>query len=66
MYPTPKQLLDDVVISLIKQSLLATTLNNQQIADKFGFSDQSAFGQYFKRCTKLSPSEFRKRLNSSE
>lgn len=56
---TPKQLIDDVIVSLIKQSLLTTTLNNQQIADKFGFSDQSAFGQYFKRCTKLSPSEFR-------
>ena len=58
---TPKQLIDDVVVSLIKQSLLTTTLNNQQIADKFGFPDQSAFGQYFKRCTKLSPSEFRER-----
>ena len=58
---TPKQLIDDVIISLVKQSLLTTTLNNQQISDKFGFSDQSAFGQYFKRCTKQSPSEFRQR-----
>lgn len=58
---TPKQLIDDVVISLVKQSLLTENLNNQQISDKFGFSDQSAFGQYFKRCTKQSPSEFRQR-----
>jgi AraC-like DNA-binding protein len=58
---SPKQLIDDVIVSLIKQSLLTTTLNNQQLSDKFGFSDQSAFGQYFKRCTKMSPSEFREK-----
>lgn len=56
---TPKQLIDDMVISLIKQMLLSTSLNNQQISDKFGFSDQSAFGQFFKRCVGISPSEFR-------
>lgn len=56
---TPKQLIDDMVISLIKQTLLTTSLNNQQISDKFGFSDQSAFGQYFKRCVGISPWSFR-------
>ncbi|MDD4141913.1 MAG: helix-turn-helix domain-containing protein [Bacteroidales bacterium] len=58
---TPKQLIDDVVVSLIKQLILTTSQNNQQISDQFSFPDQSAFGQYFKRCTKLSPSEFRER-----
>ncbi len=56
---TPKQLIDDMVISLIKQMLLTTSLNNQQISNKFGFSDQSAFGQYFKRCVGISPFVFR-------
>lgn len=56
---TPKQLIDDVVISLIKQQLLTTNLNNQEIADKFNFPDQSSFGQYFKRCAGMSPSAFR-------
>lgn len=56
---TPKLLIDDMVISLIKQMLLTTSLNNQQIADKFGFSDQSAFAQYFKRCVGMSPFVFR-------
>lgn len=56
---TPKQLIDDVIVSLIKQLLLTTSLNNQQISDKFNLSGQSAFGQYFKRCTGLSPAAFR-------
>ena len=60
-HSTPKQLIDSVVISLVKKLLSTTSLNNQQISDKFGFSDQSAFGQYFKRCTKISPSKFRER-----
>ncbi len=60
-YITPKQLIDDMVISLIKHMLLTTSLNNQQISNKFGFSDQSAFGQYFKRCVGISPFVFRDR-----
>lgn len=56
---TPKQLIDDVVVSLIKQLLLIGEINNQQIADRFNFPDQSSFGQYFRRCTGMSPSNFR-------
>lgn len=56
---TPKQLIDEVIVSLVKQLLLTTSLDNQQISDKFNFPDQSAFGQYFKRCEGLSPSAFR-------
>lgn len=56
---TPKQLIDDVVISLIKQLLLTTSLDCQQISDRFNFPDQSAFGQYFKRCTGHSTTTFR-------
>lgn len=56
---TPKQFIDDVVISSVKRLLLTTTLSNQQIADRFNFPDQSSFGQYFKRCTGISPSAFR-------
>lgn len=56
---TPKRLIDNVVISLIKKQIVTTSLNNQQLSDKFNFSDQSAFGQFFKRCAGVSPSEFR-------
>ena len=33
----------------------------REINDRFAFPDQSAFGQYFKRHTGLSLTEFRKR-----
>lgn len=58
---TPKEILDDFVVGYIQHMLLTTDLNFQQLADRFAFPDQSAFGQYFKRHTGLSLSEFRKR-----
>ncbi|NDV97594.1 AraC family transcriptional regulator [Dysgonomonas sp. 521] len=65
LHITPKQVIDDVVVSMIKQMLLTTTLNNQEIAYKFNFPDQSSFGQYFRRCTGMSPIAFKnKHINS--
>lgn len=56
---TPKELVDYYVIAAAKKMLLTTILTNQQIADRLNFSDQSAFGQYFKRNVGVSPAEFR-------
>lgn len=56
---TPKEILDDFVVGDIQHMLLTTDMNFQQLADRFDFPDQSAFGQYFKRHTGLSPSKFR-------
>ena len=56
---TPKEILDDFVVGDIQHMLLTTELTFQQLADRFDFPDQSAFGQYFKRHTGLSPSKFR-------
>lgn len=56
---TPKQLIDYYVIAAAKKLLLTTIYTNQQIADKLNFSDQSAFGQYFKRNVNMSPTEYR-------
>ncbi len=57
---TPKKIIDSTLIAVIKNMLLVSSFNNQQIAEKFNFSDQSAFGQYFKRCEGLSPSAYKK------
>lgn len=58
---TPKELIHQFLIGAIKNALLTSELSNQQIADRLGFPDQSAFGQFFKRQEGISPSEFRKR-----
>lgn len=58
---TPKEIIDDFVVGDIQHMLLTTDMNFQQLADRFAFPDQSAFGQYFKRHTDLSLTEFRKK-----
>ena len=58
---TPKDLINEFLIGQIKNALLTTEMTHQQIADRFGFPDQSAFGQFFKRQEGMSPSEFRQR-----
>lgn len=57
---TPKEVIDSILIAVIKNMLLVSNLNNQQIAEKLNFCDQSAFGQYFKRCEGVSLTVFRK------
>lgn len=58
---TPKEIIDDFVVGDIQHMLLTTDMNFQQLADRFAFPDQSAFGQYFKRHTGQSLTEFRKK-----
>jgi len=58
---TPKDLINQSLIGEIKNALLTSEMTHQQIADRFGFPDQSAFGQFFKRQEGISPSEFRKK-----
>lgn len=56
---TPKQMIDYYMIALIKKIILTTSWTFQQIADKLNFTDQSAMGQFFKRNTGMTLSEFR-------
>lgn len=56
---TPKDFINDVILSEIKHTLLTTSFSFQQISHKFGFSDQSGFTQYFRRNVGVTPSEFR-------
>lgn len=57
---SPKAFINDVIISEIKHTLRTTSLSIQEICLKYDFPDQSAFTQYFKRCTGITPTEFRK------
>ncbi len=57
---TPKNIIDSTMLAIIKNMLLVSGFNNQQIAEMLNFSDQSAFCQYFKRCEGISPSAYRK------
>ena len=57
---TPKEVINEFLVGEIKNVLLTSDLSNQQIAERFDFPDQSAFGQYFKRHVGMSPSEFRR------
>ena len=58
---SPKELINESVISEIRHIILTTNLSFHQISLHFGFSDQTAFTQYFKRNTGMTPSEFKKR-----
>jgi len=46
----------DMAVKLLKDK----TLTLQQIADRMNFSDQSAFGKFFKRHSGVSPQQYRK------
>jgi len=50
----------DLLYSEARQLLKQPDISIQQIADQLSFSDQSAFGKFFKRKAGISPSAFRK------
>lgn len=56
---SPKDLINDTIISEITHTMLNNNLSFQQISLRFNFPDQTAFTQFFKRNTGMTPSEFR-------
>lgn len=58
---TPKQTIDEFLITEIKLMLTFSEMNIQQIADYLHFPDQSYFGRFFKRFTGMSPQSYRKK-----
>lgn len=58
---TPKQTIDEFLITEIKLMLTFSEMSIQQIADYLHFPDQSYFGRYFKRFTGMSPQSYRKK-----
>jgi AraC-like DNA-binding protein len=52
--------INDYVILEAKALLKSTNMTIQQISDELNFPSQSFFGKYFKRCTGMSPREYKK------
>lgn len=59
----PSVFLADLLVNESKILLLNTSDTISMIADKVGFSDQYAFGKFFKKHTGLSPKNYRKENN---
>ena len=57
---TAAQWIDDYVIMAAKKLLRFSGKNIQQVAYELNFSNQSAFGKYFKRITGMSPTDFQR------
>lgn len=57
---TVSELIFQLIFSEAKLLLQNPDINIQQIAEQLNFSDQSAFGKFFKRKSGVSPKEYRK------
>jgi AraC-like DNA-binding protein len=51
--------IDEYVMFEAKALLKSTDMTVLQISDELNFTSQSFFGKYFKRCTGMSPKEYR-------
>jgi len=60
---TPSLIIQERIILEAKRLLLYSNLNVAQVAYQLGFDDPSYFVKYFKKHTKISPSEFRKSVS---
>ncbi|MEM8528179.1 MAG: helix-turn-helix transcriptional regulator [Bacteroidota bacterium] len=56
---TAKEHIQSRIIIAAKRLLRFSDLQNKEIAYELGFSAPANFSQFFKKCTKVSPSEFR-------
>lgn len=59
---TPSTIVQERVILEAQRLLLHSELNVSQVALRLGFGDHSYFVKYFKKHTKISPTEFRKSI----
>lgn len=58
---TPKEIIDECVVTALKAMLQTTDLSLQQISDQMNFPNQSFMGRYFKKHTGEIPSVFREK-----
>lgn len=61
---SPSQMIQERIILEAQRLLLHSELNISQIGYRLGFDDPSYFVKYFKKHTRVSPSEFRKMISS--
>jgi AraC-like DNA-binding protein len=57
---TANEWIDNHVTLEAKALLKSTNMTVQQVSEELNFPSQSFFGKYFKRCTGVSPSEYKK------
>lgn len=57
-----KEIIDEFLILEIKVALQSTNLSLKEIADRYGFPDQSFFGRYFKKHAGMAPKEYRAKM----
>jgi len=56
---TTNEILQEKIILEVKRLLLYTNLTVTEIAAQMNFADQSYFTKYFKKCTGLTPLQYR-------
>lgn len=54
--------IEELTMTLSMQMLECTSDSIKEIAEKLNFPDQSTFSRYFKRCAKVSPTEYRRKI----
>jgi len=62
---TPQVLISNILMDEARLLLINTDLNISIIADHLNFSDQYAFGKFFKKHSGLSPRNFRKNISTA-
>lgn len=62
---TAGSILTSLLVREAKICLRNSSLSVQQVAEMLGFSDQSAFGKFFKRECGVSPAQYRKDTSPS-
>lgn len=62
-FKTPLEIINDRIILEAKRLLCHSTLNVNEIGFQLGYEDPSYFVKFFKRQTKISPSDFRKKTS---
>jgi len=61
-----REYINDYRTALIEKRLTAGQLSMKQIADEFGFTDESHLSNYFKNRNQTRPTSFRKRLSTNQ